>query len=207
MFKLPVVLIIIGLFASCSSSPHKEQFRMDNELADQLLKNNEIKEWPTWVNNSGIDGSTIFTVGTYETDDLNIPRHHLISAASMEARGLVLQDAPSQYKAVIQSAFGQSFGSYRSFNKVQTAVVEVNALTGFRTNQRKTACKLEKRYTNTRVKVVNVCKVQGYISIQDLNRAYDYTVKRLYGKEKSDKFKKILDKSFQDNLQFTTSKK
>lgn len=191
-----VLGLLLGgvLLTSCSSTGFSDMIERESRLADSVIEaNGGPKEFPEWTKDSGVKGGYVYMVGTFVSEDIEVPEHHMISAAAFDAKGRILQDAPTEYKAIVKSALGTALGTYGEFNKVEEAVTQVKNLTGFRTNK-KQFCRLEKVITMKTVKLVKSCKVQGMISLKDLNKAYEYTVNSLYGESKATKFKKALSK-------------
>ncbi|PIK15102.1 hypothetical protein [Halobacteriovorax sp. JY17] len=192
MFKIPLIILLVGVLVSCSS---RQSVNTDlDELAiERGAREDKVvgEDFPDWIHDSGSDGEFIYTVGTAEYP-LTKPGSYVVEAASLDGRGKVLQDAPSDYKAIIQSAIGESLGAHGDFNQMKIFVTEVKGVQGIKVDSKKIACRKIKRYSTAGTKLNRLCYVYTYVPIAKLNEAYARALKDKYGVDKANKFKEIL---------------
>ena len=193
MLRIPLMIVIVSMFASCSSK-QTVKTNLEDEAIERAAREDVVigKPLPSWVNESGIDGEFIYAVGSAEFP-LDKSEHYVVSAATFDARGKVLQDAPSDYKAIVQKAIGDSLGTHGDFNQIQVSVSEVKGVAGIKVDNKKVTCRKIKRYKTSGTKLNRICYAYAYAPITKVNEAYARVFKDKYGVSKSNRFKEILD--------------
>jgi hypothetical protein len=190
------LLGITLILASCST---KSPFTAETEKQDKIMKH--MAQGKTYVggefegkfNTSGSDGFLVRAIGRSVYPTTQSEQLARASAVS-DSKFKLTQTAPSEFKAIVQKAIGNSLGQTGDFTQIETSITEVKGVRNIDVKEEDVACKIVMEpnisgsYDNFRE-----CRAIATVSLVELNKAYDFTMSAKYGDKSKSAVEKILE--------------
>ncbi|MDD3412486.1 MAG: hypothetical protein PHY47_00635 [Lachnospiraceae bacterium] len=203
MKTLTTTMMIMCFFLiGCSSSPFKEQMEKQAIIMEHMKQGKQYigGAFDQKFNQSGSDGTNLRAIGTSTypvTSNENLAR----SAAIADAKFRLIDSAPTEFKALVQRAIGNSLGYQGEFNQIETSVIEVKGLRGIEVNENDVACKVASEPTTEGgYNTVRECKAIARVPMHQLNKAFDFTMEHKYGIQEKSSVEKILEEQLKQDV-------
>jgi hypothetical protein len=188
-------LLLLFSMIACSSASKKTAEEIANE---NLLKEDQMigPELPTWIKEDGVQGSLIVKVGKYEGDASVFREDALEELAFADGRSKLVSKMPIDFNLIVQKSMNST--GDMSYSRVETGLGQLLGVNGFETSPEYNTCRKMLRQTKYGPKVSRICWSRVVIPVENLNDAIAETIRTIYGRDKADKFKKIMDKNLED---------
>jgi len=188
--KISIMLFLISLIVSCTSNPAKRVLINQQELVEDLIKEDKIigKELPKWISQSGIEKGIVYSVGKIEFD-IKLNETYAEEAAMMDAEMKLLSDAPTDVRILAQKSLNEIGLNNSSFYEIQTKLKEVMGVSGIKKDISKVTCRKVIRYNVYETKLNRICWAQVQVPFNNLMEAYKRTIALKYGESKARLFK------------------
>jgi len=190
------------ILSACSSSPYKESTSQQDKIIQHMKQGKQYigGEFDKKFNTSGSDGFVVRAIGRSVYPIAQSEQLARASAAS-DSKFKLTQTAPSEFKAIVQKAIGNSLSYTGEFTQIETSVTEVRGLKNIDVKEEDVSCKvvvepnISGGYDNFRE-----CRAIATVSIVELNKAYDFTMSSKYGEKTKSEIEKILEKQLEKQV-------
>ena len=194
--------LILGILASCSSSPFREESKQQDMVNKHLSMGVKYLEgeFDEKYRSSGRDGAYLKAIGS-AIYPAGSSQKLVESAAVSNSKFRLVSSAPSEFKKEVYQAISSELGGVGEFSETAVSVTEVRNLTGIKSKFEDVQCRTKVSPTaQGSYKTELECRAVSSIKMSELKRAYDYTVQKKYGVKKSK-----LEKRLKQQLRSTAS--
>jgi len=162
-------------------------------MAEHALKEDKFSSVPPqWINESGVRGGLVYTVGVAEAS-ANSLENTVKRMAILNGETSLMSKAPADFRIATQNSMNSVNVDENVFTEIQSKIQEVLGVEGFKHDKAKTACRKVLRYGETEAHLNRICWVRIAIPVNKMARAFERTMAMKFGEKVSEAFKKKLD--------------
>lgn len=195
--KCIVSMVILALFASCSTSPFREATKEQEIINEHLSQGVKYLEgdFEDRFSKNGKDGVYLSAVGT-AIYPIESNQKLVESAAISDSKFRLVSSAPSEFRREIQQAIGTELDGVGDYSEISVSVTEVKNLKGIKNKYEDVQCRTKVSPTSTGgYKTERECRAISKVKKSELQRSYDYTIESKYGVSKK-KINSNLERQF-----------